>query len=88
MQKAREADHEFFTRVSENRLLDEPGLLPLRKELLEAAVAYYEGLAAGTLYRQNIVTYQDFLATHRACFGRFLRKHSVQTRRCSSCKSR
>ncbi|MBC7820485.1 MAG: protein kinase, partial [Planctomycetaceae bacterium] len=47
LQKAREAGHEFFTRVSENRLLEEPGLQPLRKELLEAAVAYYEGLATG-----------------------------------------
>jgi eukaryotic-like serine/threonine-protein kinase len=42
---AHETVEEFFTRVSENRLLDEPGLQPLRKELLEAAVTYYERLA-------------------------------------------
>jgi eukaryotic-like serine/threonine-protein kinase len=44
--KAREAGEEFFTVVSESKLLEEPGLQPLRKDLLEAAVRYYEGLAA------------------------------------------
>ncbi len=47
LQKAREAGEEFFTLVSESRLLEEPGLQPLRKDLLEAAVTYYEGLATG-----------------------------------------
>jgi serine/threonine protein kinase/tetratricopeptide (TPR) repeat protein len=41
--KAREAVDEYFTRVSETTLLDEPALAPLRRQLLEAARRYYEG---------------------------------------------
>jgi tetratricopeptide (TPR) repeat protein len=41
--KAREAVDEYFTRVSENTLLDEPALAPLRRQLLEAARRYYDG---------------------------------------------
>jgi serine/threonine-protein kinase len=40
--KAREAVDEYFTKVSENKLLNVPGLQPLRKELLESARKYYE----------------------------------------------
>jgi len=40
--KARAAVHEYFTLVSENRLLDVPGLNTLRKELLESALRYYQ----------------------------------------------
>jgi serine/threonine-protein kinase len=40
-QKARKVVDEFFTRVSEEKLLDVPGLQPLRKELLESALKYY-----------------------------------------------
>jgi tetratricopeptide (TPR) repeat protein len=39
--QAREAVDEYFTRVSESRLLNRDGLQPLRKELLEAALRYY-----------------------------------------------
>jgi tetratricopeptide (TPR) repeat protein len=39
--QAREAVDEYFTRVSESRLLNREGLQPLRKELLEAALRYY-----------------------------------------------
>ena len=46
LRRAREAGEEFFTLVSESKLLEEPGLQPLRKELLEAAVRHYDGLAA------------------------------------------
>src|SRR5262249_53767246 len=45
-QKAREAVDKYFTLVSESTLLDVPGLQPLRKELLEAALKFYQGLAA------------------------------------------
>jgi serine/threonine protein kinase/tetratricopeptide (TPR) repeat protein len=41
--KARQAVDEYFTLVSENTLLDEPALEPLRRQLLEAARRYYEG---------------------------------------------
>ncbi len=39
-QLARKAVDDFFTRVSETTLLDVPGLQPLRKELLQVALAY------------------------------------------------
>ena len=40
--KAREAVDEYFTKVSESKLLNVPGLQPLRKELLESARKYYD----------------------------------------------
>jgi serine/threonine protein kinase len=43
---ARETIEEYLTKVSESRLLDEPGLQPLRKELLEAALKNYQSLMA------------------------------------------
>lgn len=42
-QQAREAVDRYFTGVSENRLLNEPGLQPLRLELLETALEFYQG---------------------------------------------
>jgi eukaryotic-like serine/threonine-protein kinase len=40
--EARDAVNDYFTVVSENKLLDVPGLQPLRKELLESALHYYQ----------------------------------------------
>ena len=40
--KAREAVDVYFTKVSQSRLLNVPGLQPLRKELLESAHKYYQ----------------------------------------------
>jgi serine/threonine-protein kinase len=40
----RQAVNDLFTRVSEDRLLREPGMQPLRKDLLELARSYYERL--------------------------------------------
>ncbi len=48
--QARAAVDDYFTTVSESRLLDVPGLQPLRQELLNAAAKYY----------------RDFLREHRA----------------------
>ena len=42
-QLARRAVDDYLTRVSENRLLRVAGLQPLRKELLESALSYYQG---------------------------------------------
>jgi serine/threonine-protein kinase len=42
---AREAVDRYFTEVSESRLLDVPGLQPLRKSLLEGAREFYERFA-------------------------------------------
>jgi serine/threonine-protein kinase len=46
--KARQSVDDYLTHVSENKLLKSrlPGLQPLRKELLEAALPYYEGFTA------------------------------------------
>jgi tetratricopeptide (TPR) repeat protein/tRNA A-37 threonylcarbamoyl transferase component Bud32 len=44
--KARQAVDDYFTRISENKLLGMPHLEPLRKELLESARKYYEEFAA------------------------------------------
>jgi eukaryotic-like serine/threonine-protein kinase len=44
-ERARGAVDEFFTTVSQSKLLNIPGLQPLRKELLDAAVRYYRALA-------------------------------------------
>jgi serine/threonine-protein kinase len=41
--KARMAVDDSLTRISESRLLHVPGLQPLRKELLESALKYYQG---------------------------------------------
>jgi serine/threonine protein kinase/tetratricopeptide (TPR) repeat protein len=41
--QARQAVDDYLTTVSESRLLGEPGLQPLRKELLESALKYYQG---------------------------------------------
>jgi serine/threonine protein kinase len=40
--QAREAVDEYFTKVSESKLLNVPGLQPLRKDLLESARKYYQ----------------------------------------------
>jgi serine/threonine-protein kinase len=46
-QKARQAVDDYLTRVSENKLLQSPlpGLQPLRRELLQAALSYYQDFA-------------------------------------------
>src|SRR5262245_104291 len=45
-QMARDAVHRYHTEVSENVLLNEPGMQPLRKQLLEAARHFYDKFAA------------------------------------------
>ena len=41
--QARKAVDDFFTQVSESKLLNAPALEPLRKQLLEQALKYYQG---------------------------------------------
>jgi serine/threonine protein kinase len=40
--QAQQAVDDYFTKVSESKLLKVPGFQPLRKELLETALAYYQ----------------------------------------------
>ncbi len=44
--RAREAVDEYLTKVSEDKLLNTPGLQPLRKDLLELALKYYQQFIA------------------------------------------
>jgi serine/threonine protein kinase/tetratricopeptide (TPR) repeat protein len=44
--EARQAVEELLTKVSEGRLKHLPGMQPLRKELLESALKYYQGFVA------------------------------------------
>jgi serine/threonine-protein kinase len=46
LRKARMAVDDSLTRISESKLLSVPGLQPLRKELLESALKYYQGFLA------------------------------------------
>ena len=41
-ERARQAVDRYYTLVSQSALLDEPGLQPLRRDLLEAALEYYQ----------------------------------------------
>jgi len=43
---AQDAVDKYLTAVSQNTLLDSPGMEPLRKELLESAVEYYENFVS------------------------------------------
>jgi tetratricopeptide (TPR) repeat protein/tRNA A-37 threonylcarbamoyl transferase component Bud32 len=42
LESAHRAVDQYYTTVSESRLLDEPGLQPLRRNLLTTAIRYYE----------------------------------------------
>ena len=79
--QARKAVDDFFTGVSQNRLLNEPGLQPLRKELLESALKYYQGFLqsrrddpgvqveqARTLFRVAQIT--DLIGSPEAAWAR------------------
>src|SRR5690606_26556787 len=56
---AREVVDELFTRVSEDTLLNQPGMQPLRRELLEKALGYYRQFLD---QRSNDPNLQDELA--------------------------
>ena len=42
LQRALQVVDELFTRVSEDELLNEPGMQPIRKDLLEKALKHYQ----------------------------------------------
>jgi eukaryotic-like serine/threonine-protein kinase len=55
-EKALDAIDEFFTLVSEEELLDTPGLQPLRSRLLEKASTYYRSLLADNAPEESRLT--------------------------------
>src|SRR5262249_30761414 len=71
---------EYFTRVGESKQLDVPGLQPLRKELLESALRYYQEFlreraadravrseSAAAYYRAAAVT--QLIGSHEEALG-------------------
>ncbi len=70
-QRARGTVDWFFTRVSEESLLDQPGLQPLRRELLEQALKYYEQFVKE---RADDPTARDELAANAYRLGRISRQ--------------
>jgi tetratricopeptide (TPR) repeat protein len=54
LRQAKEAVDEFFTLVSEDLLLKEPSLKPLRKKLLERALGYYRRFLAEHDAEENL----------------------------------
>lgn len=66
-QWARDTVDRFYTRVSEEWLLNQPGMQPLRQELLELALSYYERFAKE---RADDPTIRDELAVTAYRLGR------------------
>jgi serine/threonine protein kinase/tetratricopeptide (TPR) repeat protein len=67
-QNARKAVDDYFTSVSQAKLLNVPGLQPLRKELLDSALAYY---------RQFIDQYGDDPTVQAELAASFVRVGSI-----------
>jgi len=66
-QQVRRTVDDFFTQVSENRLLNRPGMQPLRQELLQQALDYYRRFVAE---RGDDPTIRDELAMTYFRIGR------------------
>ena len=72
-QRSRATVDEYFTQISENRLLDEPGLQSLRRELLEQALKYYEEFRTDnnddSQAQAELAAAQLRAAQNPACYG-------------------
>jgi eukaryotic-like serine/threonine-protein kinase len=55
LDKALQVVDELFTRVSEDELLDEPGMQPLRRDLLEKALKHYEYFLSESGQQEKLV---------------------------------
>jgi len=64
---ARQAVNKFYTRVSEDKLLNQPGMQPLRQDLLQEALNYYQQFLKE---RGDDPTIQDELAMTHFRIGR------------------
>ena len=64
-----------LTRISENKLLNVAGLQPLRKELLESALKYYQGFLE---QRSDDLAVQKDLATAYTARGQDHRRDLLQ----------
>ena len=62
-QNARKAVDGYFTSVSQTKLLNVPGLQPLRKELLESALAFYQQFI--DQHRDDPTVQAELAATYR-----------------------
>ncbi len=67
LRQALDTVDEFFTRVSEETLLEQPGLQPLRHDLLKQAREYYQGFLE---QRRGDPEIQDMLAVAQFRIGR------------------
>jgi len=61
-QRAKAAVDKYFTLVSESTLFEVPGMQPLRKDLLESALEFYEGAALERSSDPAVLT--DIAVTH------------------------
>ena len=75
-QQTRDAINDFYTTVSEEELLETPGLQPLRKKLLEKASRYYEVLSKESLGRGSGL----MVANNKSRFAVMTRKLGDVTR--------
>jgi tetratricopeptide (TPR) repeat protein len=67
--ETRQTVDDFFTQVSEDDLLNQPGMQPLRRELLEQALEYYRHF---TVQRGDDPALQDELALTHFRMGRII----------------
>ena len=67
LDQALEVVNDLFTRFSEDELLDEPGMQPLRKDLLERALKHYNNLLAQSSKDSRV---QDEVAAARYRVGK------------------
>ncbi len=75
-QRARTAVDEYLTRVSEEELLNSPGLQPLRKDLLELALKYYQEFVA---QRRDDATLQAALGAAHFRVGQIISQIGSKT---------
>ena len=60
--EARQAVDAYFTTVSESKLIDTPGLQPLRRDLLQSALDYYQKFVAE--HKDDPAVQSELAATH------------------------